>query len=87
MSLYHEAAGLLSAPTTHGGSLRSRVFGNKDLKSQPAQVYALVLETWKWSAVLKEVVENAQLLKSERKVIIFRFLLPFPGFTMADYLP
>ncbi|KAK4456097.1 S-adenosyl-L-methionine-dependent methyltransferase [Podospora aff. communis PSN243] len=68
MSLYHEAAGLLSAPTTHGGSLKSRIFGNKELKSPPAQVYALVLETRKWSVVLKEVVENAQLLSAERKL-------------------
>ncbi|KAK4174777.1 S-adenosyl-L-methionine-dependent methyltransferase [Triangularia setosa] len=68
MSLYHEAAALLTGPSTHGGSLKSRVFSNKDLKSPPAQVYALALETCKWSAVLKEVVENAELLKHERKL-------------------
>ncbi|KAK0646477.1 S-adenosyl-L-methionine-dependent methyltransferase [Cercophora newfieldiana] len=70
MSLYHEAAGLLlSAPTaTHGGSLRSRIFRDKELKSPPAQVYALVLETCKWSGVLKEVVGGAGLLKAERKL-------------------
>ena len=76
MSLYHEAAGLLSAPTTHGGSLKSRIFGNKELKSPPAQVYALVLETRKWSGVLKEVVENAQLLRAERKVSFCFLSLP-----------
>ncbi|KAK4639166.1 hypothetical protein QC761_705750 [Podospora bellae-mahoneyi] len=68
MSLYHEAAALLTGPSTHGGSLKSRVFSNKDLKSPPAQVYALALETCKWSSVLKEVVENAELLKHERKL-------------------
>lgn len=69
MSLYHETAALLSAPTTHGGSLKSRVF-KKDagLKSPPAQVYALALESCKWSAVLSEVIDNAGLLKAERKV-------------------
>ncbi|KAK3357331.1 S-adenosyl-L-methionine-dependent methyltransferase [Lasiosphaeria hispida] len=68
MSLYHETAALLSAPATHGGSLKSRVFGSKDLKSPPAQVYALALESCKWSPVLKEVIENAQLLQAERKL-------------------
>ncbi|KAK0674377.1 S-adenosyl-L-methionine-dependent methyltransferase [Cercophora samala] len=68
MSLYHEAAALLTGPSTHGGSLKSRVFSNKELKSPPAQVYALALETCKWSSVLKEVVENAELLKHERKL-------------------
>ncbi|KAK1835077.1 NOL1/NOP2/sun family protein [Podospora conica] len=69
MSLYHETAALLSAPTTHGGSLKSRVF-KKDsgLKSPPAQVYALALESCKWSAVLSEVIDNAGLLKAERKL-------------------
>ncbi|KAK4196547.1 S-adenosyl-L-methionine-dependent methyltransferase [Triangularia verruculosa] len=68
MSLYHEAAALLTGPSTHGGSLKSRVFSNKELKSPPAQVYALALETCKWSSVLKEVIENAELLKHERKL-------------------
>ncbi|KXX79537.1 putative methyltransferase NSUN5C [Madurella mycetomatis] len=68
MSLYHEAAAIVTGPSTHGGSLKSRIFGNKDLKSPPAQVYALVFEASKWSAVLKEVVENAQLLQNERKL-------------------
>lgn len=68
MSLYHEAAQILTASTTEGGSLKSRVFGDKRLKSPPNQLYALVLETRKWSAVLKEVVERAELLQHERKV-------------------
>ena len=68
MSLYHEAAAVLSLPTSAGGSLRTKVFGNKDLKSPKAQVYALALETCKWSPVLKEVIERSQLLEDERKV-------------------
>ncbi|KAK3295872.1 S-adenosyl-L-methionine-dependent methyltransferase [Chaetomium fimeti] len=68
MSLYHETAGIVTGPSTHGGSLKSRIYGNKDLKSPPAQIYALAFESSKWSAVLKEVVENSQLLQKERKI-------------------
>ncbi|TGO67394.1 hypothetical protein BOTNAR_0043g00260 [Botryotinia narcissicola] len=68
MSLYYEAAEVLAAPTNQGGSLRSRIFSKKDLKSQPAQIYALAIETCKWSPVLKDVIENADLLRLERKL-------------------
>jgi putative methyltransferase len=68
MSLYHETAAIVTGPSTHGGSLKSRIYGSKDLKSPPAQVYALAFESSKWSAVLKEAVENSQLLQKERKV-------------------
>uniref|UniRef100_A0A0B7JR96 SAM-dependent MTase RsmB/NOP-type domain-containing protein n=1 Tax=Bionectria ochroleuca TaxID=29856 RepID=A0A0B7JR96_BIOOC len=68
MSLYHEAAEFLLAPTSDGGSLKARVFKKKGLKSPPNQLYALVLETCKWSVVLKEVIERAELLKLERKL-------------------
>jgi 25S rRNA (cytosine2278-C5)-methyltransferase len=68
MSLYHEAADVLTVPINVGGSLKSRVFNKKDLKSPPAQVYALAIETCKWSPVLKEVIENADILRLERKV-------------------
>ncbi|KAK3391898.1 S-adenosyl-L-methionine-dependent methyltransferase [Sordaria brevicollis] len=70
MSLYHETAAILtsSGGATHGGSLKSRIFKDKSLKSPPAQVYALALETSKWSAILKEVVEAADLLKYEKKL-------------------
>lgn len=71
MSLYHEAAAILTNP--EGGSLKSRVFSAKNLKSPPAQVYALALETCKWSAILKEVVDSSQLLNHERKVCFFFF--------------
>lgn len=68
MSLYYEAAGILEAPNTSGGSLKSRIFSKKDFKSSPAQIYALVIETCKWSAVLKEIIEKAELLKQEPKL-------------------
>jgi 25S rRNA (cytosine2278-C5)-methyltransferase len=70
MSLYHEAADLLTAPNNAGGSLKSRIFNSKTLKSQPAQIYALVIETCKWSSILKEVIERAELLGFERKVCL-----------------
>ncbi|OBT54426.1 hypothetical protein VE04_04229 [Pseudogymnoascus sp. 24MN13] len=68
MSLYYEAADVLKAPTTTGGSLKSRIFSKKDFKAAPAQIYALVIETCKWSAVLKEVIEKTGLLGLERKL-------------------
>lgn len=68
MSLYHEAAEVLSASSSQGGSLKSRIFKKKNLKSSPNQLYALVLESCKWSLVLKEVIEKTELLKHERKV-------------------
>ncbi|KJZ78921.1 hypothetical protein HIM_01694 [Hirsutella minnesotensis 3608] len=68
MSLYHEAADVLAGSASVGGSLKSRVFGRTQAKSPPNQLYALVLETCKWSAVIKEIVEAAELLKHERKL-------------------
>ncbi|KAH8595555.1 S-adenosyl-L-methionine-dependent methyltransferase [Bisporella sp. PMI_857] len=68
MSLYYEAAEILIAPNTHGGSLKSRIFSKKDLKSQPSQIYALAIETSKWSCVLKEVVEFSDILRLESKL-------------------
>ncbi|KAI6087176.1 S-adenosyl-L-methionine-dependent methyltransferase [Hypoxylon rubiginosum] len=65
MSLYHETADVLSATS---GNLKTRIFGNKDLKSPQQVVYALALETCKWSPVLKEVIENSELLRHERKL-------------------
>jgi putative methyltransferase len=68
MSLYYEAADVLTAPAGSGGSLKSRIFSRKTLKSQPPQIYALVIETCKWSLILKEVIEHSALLSLERKV-------------------
>ncbi|EKJ68080.1 hypothetical protein FPSE_11891 [Fusarium pseudograminearum CS3096] len=68
MSLYHEAAEIVTGSSSEGGSLKSRVFKKKGLKSAPNQVYALVLESCKWSPILKEVIEKSELLKLERKL-------------------
>ena len=68
MSLYHETAEILLAAGTSGGSLRTLTYGKKGLKSPPAQVYALAVESARWSGVLKEVVEASEILKFERKV-------------------
>lgn len=72
MSLYHEAAEILSVPGLYGGNMKSRVFGRKGLKSNASQLYALALETCKWSSVLKEVIENSEILTHERKVFSVR---------------
>ncbi|KAF2736330.1 NOL1/NOP2/Sun domain family [Polyplosphaeria fusca] len=68
MSLYYEAAALLANPDKTGGSLKSRVYKKKDLKSSPAQLFALLTESAKWSVVLKGVVERSGLLAAERKL-------------------
>jgi len=68
MSLYHEAADVLTRASKSTDSLSSLVYGDKKLKSKPAQVYALVVEAAKWSPVISKIVEQASLLKIERKV-------------------
>ncbi|KAI5860548.1 S-adenosyl-L-methionine-dependent methyltransferase [Durotheca rogersii] len=86
MSLYHETAGVLSATSSNpaaGGSLKTRVFANKGLKSPPQQVYALALETCKWSAVLKEVIDGSELLRQERKLSPVLALLLVHDFLLA----
>ena len=66
--LYHEAAQVIEAASKSSDSLSSQVYGNKNLKSKPAQVYALVIEASKWSPLLCKVIEEAGLLQLERKV-------------------
>ena len=66
MSLYYEAAQILDSG--QAGSLKSRVFGAKGLKSPTSQVFALLTEASKWSQILTEVIEKAALLQHERKV-------------------
>ncbi len=70
MSLYYEAAPHLALASGSESSLKSRVFGCKNLKSQPKQIYALLSEAAKWSPVLVDVIERSQLLQLERKVWI-----------------
>ena len=69
MSLYYEAAPLIASISDSDDSLKSRIFGSKELKSQPKQVYALVSEAAKWSPFLADVIERSQLLRLERKVV------------------
>ncbi|KAL8710364.1 MAG: hypothetical protein Q9225_007300 [Loekoesia sp. 1 TL-2023] len=68
MSLYYDAAPFLVSAQDQSGSLKSRVFNSKSLKSLPKQVYALVAETSKWSSILSGVIDNSQLLQYERKL-------------------
>ncbi|KAF2749532.1 S-adenosyl-L-methionine-dependent methyltransferase [Sporormia fimetaria CBS 119925] len=68
MSLYYEAASILANPDKTGGSLKSRIYKKKDLKSSPAQIVALVTEASKWSGVLKDVIERSGLLAEEKKL-------------------
>jgi putative methyltransferase len=68
MSLYYEAAAILANSDNIGGSLKSRIFNKKDLKSTPGQIFALIAESSKWSVVLKDVIEKTKLLAEERKV-------------------
>lgn len=84
MSLYYEAASILQNQDNVGGSLTSRIYGKKGLKSKPTAIYALVSESTKWSAVLKDVVENSGILKLEKKVgVIFLFHSVFLSFFVS----
>lgn len=68
MSLYYDAATILTT-SAHDGSLKSRIYGNKlGLKSKPAHIYALISETAKYDLLLKEVIDNTGLLADEAKV-------------------
>jgi 25S rRNA (cytosine2278-C5)-methyltransferase len=68
MSLYHETTEILAIPASTGGSLKARIFGKKDHKNPPQRIYALAAETCKWSSILKEIIDNAGILRLERKV-------------------
>jgi putative methyltransferase len=66
MSLYHEAAEVLTSVKSNNGSLKSVVFGKKTWKSDAKTLFALAAEAAKWSSVLSEVVENSGILKLEK---------------------
>ena len=68
MSLYYEAAAVLANADSAGGSLKSRTYAKKELKSTPGQIFALVTEASKWSVVLKDVIEKCGILAEERKL-------------------
>lgn len=67
MALYYDAVTVLTSGQGQG-SLKSRIYGSSSLKSKPAQVFALISETAKYDDLLKEVLDNAGLLKDEPKV-------------------
>lgn len=74
MSLYYEAASVLT-DEAGGGSLKSRIYNDiAKFKSRPAQLYALITETAKYDIFLKEVIENADILRLELKVCEVRLL-------------
>ncbi|RLL95285.1 hypothetical protein CFD26_105542 [Aspergillus turcosus] len=68
MSLYYDAVSVLTTPSSTGGSFKSRIYSSRNLKSSPAQIYALVIEASKWDILLKEVIEAAGILKQEPKL-------------------
>lgn len=70
MSLYHEAAQILTTASEHGGSLKSIVFGKKDWKTDRKTLFALSAEAAKWSEVLSEVVEKSEILVAEKQVSV-----------------
>lgn len=66
MSLYLEAANILSQKD---GSLKSRIYSPKStLKSPPAKLYALIVETLKYQELLNEIISASGLLQHEKKV-------------------
>ena len=68
MSLYYDAASILSSSDL-SGSLKSRIYAkDSKLKSKPPLLYALISETAKYDNFLKEVIDNADILSLEQKV-------------------
>lgn len=68
MSLYQDAAAVLSSEKAQG-SLKSRIYGDQNLRSKPGQLFALVSETAKYNVFLKEVIERSEILQHEPKVM------------------
>ncbi|KAI9721610.1 MAG: hypothetical protein M1828_005100 [Chrysothrix sp. TS-e1954] len=82
MSLYNEAAALLDKYEKGSGSLKSHIYGSKDLKSKPGHVYALCSESIKWSDVLSHVIEKTGALSAERKVDLKKQLSLTPALAL-----
>lgn len=76
MSLYHEAAEILTVAKKQGGSLKSIVFGKKSWKSDAKALFALTTECAKWSNVLSDVIEKSGILKVEKIVREKRKFVP-----------
>ncbi|KAL4900903.1 hypothetical protein BDW74DRAFT_170474 [Aspergillus multicolor] len=75
MSLYYDAVSILTVPSSTGGSFKSRLYNNRNLKATPAQIYALIIEASKWDILLKEVIDQAGILKLEPRVITYPIIL------------
>lgn len=73
MSLYYDTAPYLSKQS---GSLKAQVFGDTTAKSSAKQIFALASEASQWSPMLSEVIENAGLLRLERKVWLASPFIP-----------
>lgn len=81
MSLYYDAASILSSSDL-SGSLKSRLYAkDSNLKSKPPHLYALISETAKYDTFLKEVINNADILSLEQKVGL---ILPFHPYVITD---
>ncbi|KAK6525037.1 hypothetical protein TWF281_011922 [Arthrobotrys megalospora] len=82
MSLYLEAATILESPQTT--SLKAIIYNpSKPFKSPQPKLYALIVETLKFQDILKEVVENAGILKLERKLTPLLSILLTHDFLLA----
>ena len=81
MSLYHEAASVLTTARNDQGSIKSLVYSKKGWKSDPKTLFALSTEAAKWSEVLSEVIERSGVLKVEKTV---RCIPDCHSFTRAD---
>lgn len=80
MSLYYDAATVLTGDTLQG-SLKSRIYNsNAGIKSKPAHLYALISECAKYDVFLKEVIDNTGILAHESKVRA----CPFVNIVAAD---
>ncbi|XP_074120201.1 28S rRNA (cytosine-C(5))-methyltransferase isoform X1 [Sminthopsis crassicaudata] len=80
MALYGAAAAVLSGLEAHQGSLKTLVYGSRFQNVR--QLYALVCETQRYSAVLDSVIRSAGLLQAEKKlkphlakVLVYELLL------------
>lgn len=70
MNLYREAEKFLTSNQKEG-SLQTRIFNaskNKQLKTDPKHVYALVSSTLKYKPFILEIIKKAQLLKEEKQI-------------------
>lgn len=70
MNLYREAERFLTSNQKEG-SLQTRIFNasrNKQIKTDPRHVYALVSSTLKYKPYILEIIKKAKLLKEEKQI-------------------